>query len=135
MVRLDFNNTYTYLSSCKPCFEVLGSRLTVQCAGVLYHGASGRIHSTVDSTRFSGESCCWVASLTKIVTAAAAMLVVESGLIGLDDDVKHLVPQLAEVKILRGFVGNDIPYLIDNASPITLRYLSYVLIYILFYYH
>lgn len=59
------------------------------------------------------------------------MLIVENGLIGLDDDVKHLVPQLAEVKILRGFVGNDIPYLVDNTSPITLRYLhviTYVLI-------
>lgn len=60
--------------------------------------------------------------MTKIVTATAAMLVIENGLIGLDDDVKHLVPQLAEVKILRGFVGNDIPYLVDNATPITLRY-------------
>ncbi|KAJ4412523.1 hypothetical protein N0V82_008748 [Gnomoniopsis sp. IMI 355080] len=104
--------------------KLLGAAfVVVNKDGVLYHGASGRIHSAVDSTGFSEGSCCWVASLTKIVTAAAAMLVVEDGLIGLDDDVKHLVPQLAEVKILRGFVGDDIPYLVDNTFPITLRQL------------
>lgn len=75
----------------------------------------------MDSAKVSGESCAWITSMTKIVTAVAAMLLVENGLIGLDDDVKHLVPQLAEAKILRGFVGNDIPYLVDNTSPITLR--------------
>lgn len=59
--------------------------------------------------------------MTKIVTATCAMLVVERGLVGLDDDVRPLVPQLAEAKILRGFVGADVPYLEENTTPITLR--------------
>lgn len=59
--------------------------------------------------------------MTKIVTAACAMQVVEKGLIGLDDDVRPLVSELAEAKILRGFVGADVPYLEVNTTPITLR--------------
>lgn len=50
------------------------------------------------------------------------MQLVEKGLVGLDDDVRPLVPQLAEMKILRGFVGADVPYLETNTTPITLRY-------------
>lgn len=50
------------------------------------------------------------------------MQLVEKGLVGLDDDVRPLVPQLAEMKTLRGFVGADVPYLEANTTPITLRY-------------
>jgi len=59
--------------------------------------------------------------MTKLVTAVAVMRIAEDGLVSLDDDVRHLVPQLARVQVLRGFVGNDIPYLVDNRAPITLR--------------
>lgn len=59
--------------------------------------------------------------MTKIVTATCIMQVVEKGLVGLDDDVRPLVPHLAEMKILRGFVGEDKPFLEENTTPITLR--------------
>lgn len=59
--------------------------------------------------------------MTKIITATSVMQLVEKGLIGLDDDVRPLVPQLAEMRVLRGFVGADIPYLEENKTPITLR--------------
>lgn len=59
--------------------------------------------------------------MTKIVTATCVMQVVEQGLVGLDDDVRVLVPQLGEVRILSGFVGADVPYLEENTTPITLR--------------
>lgn len=49
------------------------------------------------------------------------MQVVEKGLVGLDDDVRPLVPHLAEMMILRGFVGEDKPFLEENTTPITLR--------------
>lgn len=60
--------------------------------------------------------------MTKLVTSVTVMRIIENGLVGLDDDVRHLVPQLANVQVLRGFVGNDIPYLLENRAPITLRY-------------
>lgn len=59
--------------------------------------------------------------MTKLFTATCVMQVVEQGLIGLDDDVRPFVGQLAELKILNGFVGADIPYLEDNTTPITFR--------------
>lgn len=74
-----------------------------------------------DSPKFTPDSFTAVASMTKIVTAVCAMQLAEKGLIGLDDDVRPLVPQLAEAKVLRGFVGDDIPFLEENAAPITLR--------------
>ncbi|KAI3394663.1 hypothetical protein diail_2473 [Diaporthe ilicicola] len=51
------------------------------------------------------------------------MQLVERGEVGLDDDARALVPQLARLRVLRGFVGADIPLLEDNTSPVTLRHL------------
>lgn len=59
--------------------------------------------------------------MTKLVTATCAMQLVQKGLLGLDDDVRPLVPQLAAVKVLSGFVGDDVPVLEQNTAPITLR--------------
>ncbi|CAN8104362.1 unnamed protein product [Discula destructiva] len=104
--------------------KLLGAAfVVVNKDGVIYEGAAGRIHSDLDAAQFSVDSCSWIASMTKIVTSAAVMRIVEDGLVGLDDDVRRFVPQLAKVQILRGFVGNDIPYLLENNVPITLRQL------------
>lgn len=61
--------------------------------------------------------------MTKIVTAAAAMQEVERGGLGLDQDMRPLVPQLAQMEILRGFEADGRPILEPNANPITLRHL------------
>lgn len=60
--------------------------------------------------------------MTKVVTAVAAMQAVERGLIGLDDDVRPLLPELAGAQILRGFDEEGKPILEKNTHPITLRY-------------
>ena len=41
--------------------------------------------------------------MTKIFTAVAVMIVVERGLISLNDDISKVVPELAEPEILVGF--------------------------------
>ncbi|KPM45688.1 hypothetical protein AK830_g782 [Neonectria ditissima] len=51
------------------------------------------------------------------------MQIVERGLIGLDDDVRSLVPELDAMQILTGFDSDDKPILEDNTKPITLRIL------------
>ncbi|KUI58331.1 Acyltransferase LovD [Cytospora mali] len=104
--------------------ELLGAAfVVVNKDGVIYQGSAGHISSSPDSPGFTPDSFTIVASLTKLITATCAMQLVEKGLIGLDDDVRPLVPQLAEMKILRGFVGADVPYLEENTTPITLRQL------------
>jgi CubicO group peptidase (beta-lactamase class C family) len=49
------------------------------------------------------------------------MQLVERGLIGLDDDARPHVPELAAMQILRGFDADEKPVLEDNETPITLR--------------
>jgi CubicO group peptidase (beta-lactamase class C family) len=49
------------------------------------------------------------------------MQLVERKAVGLDDDMKDLIPELAKMQILRGFDADDKPILEDNPKPITLR--------------
>ncbi len=77
--------------------------------------------SPLSSAPFSTDTFTWVASLTKIVTATCLMLLVEQGLVRLDDDMRAVVPELGRMQILRGFDADDQPILEDNTKPITLR--------------
>ncbi|ROV87587.1 hypothetical protein VMCG_10612 [Cytospora schulzeri] len=124
MERLDkILNSYCAKGDKTTKDELLGAAfVVVNKDGVIYQGSAGRISSSKDSPGFTPDSFTIVASLTKIVTATCAMQLVERGLIELDDDVRPLVLQIAEMKILRGFVGADVPYLEENTTPITLRY-------------
>jgi CubicO group peptidase (beta-lactamase class C family) len=62
------------------------------------------------------------------MTAVAAMLVVERGLIGFDDDVSALLPELGGQKVLTGFEddgeGGERAVLVERKGKITLRYVS-----------
>ena len=49
-------------------------------------------------TSFTPRTICWVASITKPVTVAAAMKLVEQGRLGLDDPVEKHLPEFAEQK-------------------------------------
>lgn len=60
--------------------------------------------------------------MTKLVTSAAAMQLVERGLIGLDDDAGQHVPYLADVQVLSGFDDAGNATLEKRTQPITLRY-------------
>jgi CubicO group peptidase (beta-lactamase class C family) len=62
--------------------------------------------------------------MSKVVTAVAAMQLVERELIGLDDDVRELLPELAGIQVLEGFKecapnANDTSSQFDNAQPRT----------------
>lgn len=49
------------------------------------------------------------------------MLAVEQGLITLDEDVRAIVPELADIDILDGIADDGTPQLRPCTSPITLR--------------
>ncbi|KLU86940.1 hypothetical protein MAPG_05947 [Magnaporthiopsis poae ATCC 64411] len=89
--------------------------------GVLYQGSAGRTDLPVDSPPFTMQSFTWIASMTKIVTAAAAMQEVERGGVGLDQDMRPLVPQLAQMEVLRGFEADGKPVLEPNPKGLALR--------------
>lgn len=63
--------------------------------------------------------------MTKLITTTCLMQLVEQNLIGLDEDIRNLIPELAEMQILRGIDSDQAPVLEENSKPITLRYVSH----------
>jgi methyl acetate hydrolase len=55
------------------------------------------------------------------MTSIAAMQCVERGLIGLDDDVAELLPEVGQMGILTGFDAAGKPMLKKRQKAITLR--------------
>ncbi len=89
---------------------------------VLYRGAFGtRDYESRQPVKV--DSIFAIASMTKAVTATAAMQLVEQGKLSLSEPVSHHLPQLATVQVLAGFDAAGKPELRPPASPITLKHL------------
>ncbi|HLG84108.1 MAG TPA: serine hydrolase domain-containing protein [Bradyrhizobium sp.] len=89
---------------------------------VIYQGAFGKRDLGKDEA-MTPDSVFWIASMTKAVTSAAAMQLVEQGKLSLDDPIGKLLPDLASPKVLEGFDAQGEPILRDARRPITLRHL------------
>ena len=90
--------------------------------GNFYEGAFGvRILGRSDA--MTADSVCRLASMTKAITATAAMQLVEQGRLELAGPVARWVPQLAEAQVLEGFDAAGRPRLRPPRQPITLRHL------------
>lgn len=89
---------------------------------VLYQGAFGkRDLSKPDAMTL--DSVFWIASMTKAVTAAGAMQLVEQGKLSLDAPIDEVLPDLAAPQVLEGFDESGEPKLRPASKPITLRHL------------
>jgi len=67
----------------------------------------------------------FMASMTKLVTSVAAMQVVEKGLVGLDDDLGAVVPELGNREIITAFDEETQTATYDKkTNPITLRFVE-----------
>ncbi|KAK0639439.1 beta-lactamase family protein [Cercophora newfieldiana] len=64
-----------------------------------------------------------LASMTKLLTAIAALQLVDRGLITLDADLSPHLPELAAKLILTGFTPTGDPVTVPRTRPITLRHL------------
>lgn len=89
-------------------------------SGNIYEGAFGR-RGTADDQPMTADTVFWIASMTKAITGAACMQLVEQGRIGLDDDCGRIVPALAHPKVLDGFDAESKPRLRPARGEITLR--------------
>jgi methyl acetate hydrolase len=69
------------------------------------------------------DSVVWIASMTKAITGAASMQLVERGKLALDAPAKAVVPQLGEVGVLEGFDAAGKPKMRKPKRDITLRHL------------
>ncbi len=90
--------------------------------GVLYEGAFGTREVGKDAP-MTLDTVVWIASMTKAITATAAMQLVENGKLGLERPASDVVPELAAAKVLEGFDAAGKPRLRAPKRPITLRHL------------
>ena len=90
--------------------------------GTRYEGAFGeRVQG--GGAAMTLDTVVWIASMTKALTATAAMQLVEQGRLHLDRPAQDLVPALAEARVLEGFDDAGQPRTRPTARPITLRQL------------
>src|SRR3954463_9402863 len=93
---------------------------------VIYQGAFGKRDLSKDDAKenaMTADSVFWIASMTKAITTAAGMQLVEQGKLQLDDPIGKLLPDLASPQVLEGFDANGAPKLRPAKNPITLRQL------------
>jgi CubicO group peptidase (beta-lactamase class C family) len=90
--------------------------------GVVYEGAFGKRELGKDAS-MTLDTVVWIASMTKAITAAAAMQLVERGKLDLERAASETVPAIASAKVLEGFDAAGKPRLRPAKRPITLRHL------------
>src|SRR5215472_3766157 len=88
---------------------------------VIYQGAFGR-RALADEAAMSTDTVFWIASMTKAITSAAAMQLVEQGELALDHEMADLLPELSAPQVLEGFDPSGQPRLRPAKRPITLRH-------------
>src|SRR5499433_3753005 len=69
---------------------------------VVYQGAFGR-RALADEAAMSTDTVFWIASMTKAITSAAAMQLVEQGELALDHEIANLLPELSAPQVLEDF--------------------------------
>jgi methyl acetate hydrolase len=89
---------------------------------VIYQGAYGKRDLSKDDAMTS-DSVFWIASMTKAITSAAGMQLVEQGKLSLDAPIGNVLPDLASPQVLEGFDADGEPKLRPAKNPITLRHL------------
>jgi methyl acetate hydrolase len=89
---------------------------------VIYQGAFGK-RDLSKADAMTADSVFWIASMTKAITAAAGMQLVEQGKLSLEAPIGKVLPDLAAVQVLEGFDAKGEPKLRPAKNPITLRHL------------
>src|SRR5437870_556751 len=90
--------------------------------GILYEGAFGKRELGKEAP-MTLDTVVWIASMTKAITATAAMQLIERGKLALDAPASQLAPGLAKAQVLEGFDAAGQPRLRAPKRPITLRHL------------
>ena len=88
--------------------------------GLIYEGAFGR-RALPDGAPMTLDTVFWIASMTKAITAVAAMQLVEQGKLSLDRPAGEVIPQLGKTQVIDRFDDAGNPVLRAPKRPITLR--------------
>jgi methyl acetate hydrolase len=90
--------------------------------GIMYEGAFGT-RELGKYAAMTPDTVVWIASMTKAITAAAAMQLVERGQLQLDAPAADVVPALARAQVLEGFDASGTPQLRTPKRAMTLKHL------------
>ena len=90
--------------------------------GVIFEGGYGKRDLTT-GVPMTADTVVWIASMTKAITGACAMQLVERGRLSLDGGIAAILPQLGRVQVLKGFDAEGKPRLRAPKRAITLRHL------------
>jgi CubicO group peptidase (beta-lactamase class C family) len=90
--------------------------------GILYRGAAGSGNAQTGEA-IGPDTIFWLASMTKAITAAACMQLIEEGKLRLEQPAAEILPQLKSPKILSGFDASGHPILRPARNAITVRHL------------
>jgi CubicO group peptidase (beta-lactamase class C family) len=119
----DFKSLDSTLSQAVAAKKIPGvAAIAATDKGVLYQGAFGH-RELGKPAPMTLDTVVWIASMTKAITASAAMQLVERGKLALDRPAADVVPRLGEARVLEGFDDAGKPRLRAPRRPITLRHL------------
>jgi CubicO group peptidase (beta-lactamase class C family) len=96
--------------------------LAADTRGIFYEGAYGK-RDLGAGEGVDQDTVFWLLSMTKAITAAACMQLVEQGRLSLDEPASKVLPELASPKVLGGFDDAGKPILRPAKRAITLRHL------------
>ncbi len=96
--------------------------MAVRDTEVLYQGAFGT-RALPSGAAMTHDTVFWIASMTKALTATAALQLVEQDKLALEQAMGSLLPELAAPQVLEGFDATGAPRLRPARRPITLRHL------------
>lgn len=90
--------------------------------GVIFEGGFGT-RDLKTGAPMTADTVVWIASMTKAITGACAMQLVEQNKLSLDGDIAVVLPELGKVQVLTGFGSDGKPILRNPKRAITLRHL------------
>lgn len=96
--------------------------VVVDRAGTRYEGAFGE-RNLGSGVAMTVDSVGAIASMTKLITGAAVMQLVEQGRLDLDAPAMEVLPELSDLVVLEGFGDDGQPRTRPATVPVTLRHL------------
>ena len=96
--------------------------MVTNAEGAIYQGAFGKRAADLDAV-MTTDTVCWIASMTKALTATAALQLVEQGKLDLESPASQWLPALGQQQVLEGFDAKGKPITRAPTRAITLRHL------------
>ena len=96
--------------------------IVVDRDGTIAHSAAGE-RAAGSGVAMTTDTVGAIFSMTKAVTGAAAMQLVERGELELDAPAGNVCPELKDIPVLEGFDGDGQPITRAPTTPVTLRHL------------